>query len=444
MTATTTDPALPGPTAPAGPTVDAIVAREQPNDHRAEQALLGAVLAGYPVEDINLAPEDFYDIWHAEVWAAAQTLTAQGKRPDITLVAARMPDKALDLFDLLTGAGIPANVPVYAATIADHSGRRWMLNLLAGAWQHATTLDADTMADKLRSMLDAREASHTDAARIADAIPAMLDRIEAGAMRGDSTPWPELDRWLTLQGGRLYTVAARPGVGKSLFGQAIASHMSRVHGKASFVASLEMPTDEYVQRFLAAESGIPLGTMDQGMLTADQWNQMSAATAKLNGWDVYVNDSTRQNLATIRSDARMVARRHTLGAIIVDYLQLVQPADRRVNREQQVAALTAGFKALAKDLNVPVILIAQLNRENVRDKRQPRVSDLRESGAIEQDSDAVLLLHEPDAVDGQENNNLRLLIEKNRGGRNHGRVNLIRKGWVSRLEEAPPEWRSAS
>lgn len=410
---------------------DAVLGREQPHDEHAEVALLGAILSGYPIEDLTLTDLDFHSPWHGEVWAACQRLTAQGKRPDVALVAAGMPTRSMDLFELAQRAGIPSNSPAYADTIREHAGRRWMLSLLAGAWQRAHDSDPDELASRIRAMLDERDGHHPDTKRLSDAIPDMIDRIERGDMRGDSTPWPELDKWLTLQGGRLYTVAARPGVGKSLFGQAIASHMSRAHGKATFVASLEMPCDEYVQRFLAAESGVPLSAMDQGRLTSDQWGHLSSATTKLGGWDIYVNDSTRQGLASIRTDARRVARRHTLGAVVVDYLQLVKPADRRVNREQQVSAMTAGFKALAKDLGVPVVLVAQLNRENVRDKRPPRLSDLRESGAIEQDSDVVLLLHE----ESDDGNDLRLLIEKNRGGKNHGRINLVRKGWVSRLEE---------
>lgn len=425
------------------PTVENIVAKEQPHDANAEIALLGAVLSGYPAEDIDLNPEDFYDLWRGEVWAACLDLVAGGKRPDVALIASRMPQRGMDLFGLLQQAGIGANVPAYVATITEHAGRRWMLSLLAGAWQHASTLTAGEMADKLRGMLDARDTARTQARRLGDTLPELLDRIERGEMRGDTTPWPDLDRLLTLQAGRLYTVAARPGVGKSLFGQAIASHMSAAHGKATFVASLEMPADEYAQRFLASASGVPLNVMDDGRLTDSQWGALGHATTKLGGWDVYVNDSTRQTLATIRSEARAVARRHTLGAIVIDYLQLVQPADRRVNREQQVAALTAGFKALAKDLRVPVILIAQLNRENVRDKRPPRLSDLRESGAIEQDSDVVILLHEPDS-DGIPTNEVRLLIEKNRGGQNHGRVDLIRQGWVSRLVPAQRALEAAS
>lgn len=419
--------------------------RTIPHDDNAEQALLGAILTGYPIEDVPLQGKDFYSPWHEQVFDAAKQIATQGNAPETSLLASRFPDRALELFTITERAGLHANVGEYVRIISHHAGQRWMLNLLAGATQRATTLDADTMADTLRHMLDQRDTHASDAHRLADGIPAMLDRIERGELRGDTTPWPELDRWLTLQPGRLYTVAARPGVGKSLFGQAIASHMSREHHKATFVASLEMPLDEYVQRFLAAESGVSLSTMEHGLLSEAQWHALSSATTKLQDWDVYVNDSSRQSAATIRAEARKVARRHALGAIVVDYLQLVQPHDRRINREQQVAGLTADFKRLAKDLAVPVILIAQLNRENVKDKRPPRLSDLRESGAIEQDSDAVLLLHEPEVPEGQEADDmLTLLIEKNRGGRNHGRVKLIRKGWVSRLEQAPRQLGVAS
>lgn len=411
-----------------------IVDREQPHDDNTEAALLGTIINGYPPEDIRLQPTDFHNPWHAEVWATCQQLTLNHQRPDITLLANTLHGRHLDLFELAQNAGIPSNVPEYEKIITELSSRRWMLNLLAGAWQKAATHNAADMANQLRTMLDTREIATTEAKPLAHIIPTMLERMEKGNLRGDTTPWPELDKWITLQPGRLYTIAARPGIGKSIFGQAIASHMSRTHNKATFVASLEMPDDEYIQRFIAAESGIPLSTLDKGALTDPQWNHLANTTTKLNGWNIYVNDSSRQTLTSIRADARMVSRRHTLGAIVIDYLQLVTPADRKTNREQQVASLTAGFKGLAKDLNIPVILIAQLNRENIRDKRRPRLSDLRESGAIEQDSDAVLLLHEPEPGD-----DLELLIAKNRGGRNNGTIRLTRQGWLARLVQPEPE-----
>ena len=415
------------------------LARDQPHDHTVEQAVLGAILTGHPIEDTPLTGRDFWDPWHETVWNACTHLAATGQTPDVTLVANHLRDgRTLQLFELVEHAGIRHNMPAYTKILSDHTQRRWILNLLTGATQRAHQPDTDPadLADQIRTMLDTQERAHTDATRLADAIPAMIDRIEHGNLRGDSTPWPELDRWVTLQPGRLYTLAARPGVGKSLMGQALATHMSRHHHKASLVASLEMPTDEYVQRYLAAESGVGLSVMDYGHLTEDQWKSMSSATARLDQWNVYVNDHSRQTLASIRADARMVARRDPLGLIVVDYLQLVTPADRRIKREEQVAELTRGFKALAKDLHVPVALIAQLNRESVKDKRTPRLSDLRESGAIEQDSDVVLMLHEEPVEEGEQPSNLvQLLVEKNRGGQNHGRVNLIRKGWIARLEE---------
>ena len=406
-----------------------------PHDPHAEQAVLGAVLAGYPIEDIRLDPPDFYEPWHGQVWGLCQQTAAEGHTPEAALIAPKIPDRAIDLITLVENAGIGANIPEYTAIIKGHAERRWILTLIDGARQHIEDWKPDEIADKIRAALDSRDMQQSEATPLAQAIPQLIDRMETGQLAGDPTPWPDLDRWLTFQPGRLYTIACRPGVGKSLFGQAIASHMASPLGKATFVASLEMPADEYVQRFLAAQSGVSLSDMDRGRLNDDQWTRIGAATNSLSDWPIWVNDSTRQTLATIRSDARMVARRHTLGAVVVDYLQLVQPPDRRVNREQQVAALTAGLKALAKDLHAPVVLLAQLNRENQREKRPPKLSDLRESGAIEQDSDVVMLLHEQEADDGQDSNRLRVLIEKNRGGRNHGRVTLIRRGWVARLEQ---------
>lgn len=417
-----------------------VLNHRQPHDLDIEQSVLGAILNGYPIEDIPLTADDFHNLWHANIWDACTAITATGSQPDVQLVAAHLNDgRQLDLFELLAVAAIPGNMPAHANILRAHADRRTLLGILARATQQAHTPDHDPndIADEIRRHLDTRTHTTTTATRLADAIPAMIDRIEGGHLRGDTTPWPELDRWITLQPGRLYTFGARPGVGKSLLGQAFAAHTSRHHNKATYVASLEMPTDEYVQRFLAAESGVNLTDLDHGRLHETQWASISAAVHKLDAWNIYLDDRPVQTLTTIRAGARTIARQHTLGLIVIDYLQLVTPTDKRVKREEQVAELTRGFKGLAKDLSVPVILIAQLNRESTRDKRRPRMSDLRESGAIEQDSDVIGLLHEEPVDEGQPPTNIvELLIEKNRGGRNHGRINLLRKGWIARIEQA--------
>ena len=422
-----------------------VLAYRQPHDLNIEQAVLGAILNGYPVEDVPLTSNDFHHLWHAQVFDACTKITTDGHQPDVQLVAAHLNDgHHLDLFDLVQVAAIPSNVPAHTRIIRDHARRRQLLGNLARATQQAHTpdCDPDEIANQLRTAFDEQTQTTTTAIRLADAIPTMIDRIEGGHLRGDTTPWPELDRWITLQPGRLYTFGARPGVGKSLLGQAFAAHMSRHHHKATYVASLEMPVDEYVQRFLAAESGVNLSALDYGRLHETQWAAISTAVHKLDAWNIYLDDRSVQTLATIRSGARTIARQHTLGLIVIDYLQLVTPTDKRVKREEQVAELTKGFKGLAKDLHVPVLLIAQLNREGVRDKRRPRMSDLRESGAIEQDSDVIGLLHEEPVDEGEPPSNIvELLIEKNRGGRNHGRINLLRKGWIARIEQADRQTR---
>ena len=273
--------------------------------------------------------------------------------------------------------------------------------------------------------------------RLDEALTDLLDAIERGGTRGPSLPWPDLDRILRgLQPGRLYTVGARPGVGKSLFGQALAWQWAYQHKRDVFVASMEMPRTEYAARFLAAESGVQLRDME-GQPSEAAWLRISATVARMTGVPLWLCDDDTQSVRSIAANAKSAAKGGRLGLIVVDYLQLMEPEDKRAPREQQVAEITKRLKRLAKRLHVPVVLLAQLNRESVKgESRPPRLSDLRESGAIEQDSDAVILLHrltEDDDLRPGEPVQVDAIVAKNRSGPSGMRAALQIQGAVARV-----------
>src|SRR5690606_35343276 len=233
-----------------------------------------------------------------------------------------------------------------------------------------------------------------------------------------NTPWPDVDHQTNgLLEGQMITVAARPGHGKSLVAKDVALKTA-MDGKGVHIATLEMSRQEYNARILAGVARIDLGRMMRREMRDDEWEKVSRASAKVNQLPLYLDDREVQTMATIRAAARSTARRFDgLGLIVIDYCQLVTPSDRRVPREQQVAEISRQTKLLAKELKCPVMLLAQLKRGNtLRTDRTPLVSDLRESGALEQDSDQVWLLHRPDQYGEERLGEVDLIVGKNRAG----------------------------
>ena len=412
------------------------------HDDTAERAVLGAILTGYSMDDLDLDGSDFYQPQHEAVWNTCRHLTNTGRKPDPILVRSHDPGiDAMLLADLVATVGVHANTKSHARIIAQHADRRWINDLCAGAVQRIETGDPAHVAEFMRVRLDERNRARQSVRSLAEVLPELIDNIEQGRISGYPTPWSNLDFLIRgFQPGRLYTVGARPGKGKSLFGQAVAAHIASRQGKGAFVASLEMTAPEYAMRFLASDSSVRLRDMESGHLDEQSWGRLSASTAKMGGWPVYINDSSRQDLASIRADARAVNRRGHLGVIVVDYLQLVAPADSRIPRHEQVGQMTRQFKRLAKELHVPVVLLAQLGRESVKAARRPRLDDLRESGDIEQDSDVVILLHDPnpDAPVQPGGVPLEAHVAKNRSGP-LGAADLLLQGAFARIVQAHPQ-----
>ena len=419
-----------------------------PHDADAEKAVLAAILTGHKMDGLDLNATDFWTPAHEDIWIAAQKISDSGRRPDPILITETDPsiDRML-LAEIVAGAGVHANTPAHARIVRDHSDRRWLADLCRGGLQRALSPNQPAhTAEHMRTALDERNRQRQQVVKLADILTPLVDAIENGTgTLTATTPWPDLDRWIRgFQPGRLYALAGRPGGGKSLAGQAIAAHTASRHGKAAFVASLEMTGAEYGTRFLAADSSVGQRSMESGQLTEGDWERISKSTARLSDWPVWINDSPRQSLGSIRADARQVAAHHDLGAIVIDYLQLMDPPDRTLPRHEQVGAVTRGLKRLAKELHVPVVLLAQLNREGAKTNRRPQLTDLRESGDIEQDSDVVILLHDPkpDEPAGPGGKPIEALVAKNRQGPT-GVCDLLMQGQFARIVQpdfSPSKW----
>ena len=233
-----------------------------------------------------------------------------------------------------------------------------------------------------------------------------LDEIEAadsrnGTMVGVPTGFRDLDALLHgLHPGQLVVLAARPAIGKSTLGLDLARSASIKHGLTSVVFSLEMSRSEITMRLLSAEARVPLHHMRSGGMTDEDWSRLARRMGEVAEAPLFIDDSPNLTMMEIRAKARRLRQRHELRLVVVDYLQLMTSPKRVESRQQEVSELSRSLKLLAKELECPVVAISQLNRgpEQRQDKR-PQLSDLRESGAIEQDADVVILLSREDAYE---------------------------------------------
>jgi replicative DNA helicase len=415
--------------------------RTPPNNAAAERVVIGAMMlssdASADVIEI-LHADDFYRPVHASIYAAICTLYTRGEPTDPVAVTGQL----LTTGDLQRAGGAPylhecvTDVPVtasagwYARQVAETAGRRRLLEVGGKILQLAAAPDIE-----YTSAVDQAGAAFYDATTrhdtgelkplaqlLAPALAEIREHAEhRGELRGLATGFSDLDR-LTggLRAGQFIVVAGRPGMGKSVLGVDIARNVALREKKPVAFFSLEMSEQELVTRILAAEARVPLHVFNSGHLGDVEWSKLEVAQTRLEEAPLHIDESSGLTMTEIRSRARRLAQRRGLDLVIVDYLQLMQPSGRRVeNRQQEVAEITRGMKLLAKELQVPVIAIAQLNRGvEQRSDKTPLLSDLRESGAIEQDADIVIFVHRDDYYDkgSARAGEADFIVAKHRGG----------------------------
>ena len=236
---------------------------------------------------------------------------------------------------------------------------------------------------------------------------------------GVKTGFKDLDNLTNgLHPGNMIVVAARPAIGKSTLGLDIARHASIHNGDCSVIFSLEMSRSEITMRMLSAEARVALNNIRSGSLSDDEWARLARRMGEINDAPLFIDDSPNLSMMEIRAKARRLKQRHDLKLVVIDYLQLMTSGKRVENRQQEVSEFSRQLKLLAKELNVPVIAISQLNRSpEQRADKKPMLSDLRESGSIEQDADVVILLHRDDFYDPQNRSGeADLMVVKHRNG----------------------------
>jgi len=392
-----------------------------PHSREAERSVLGALLRDNRViGDVMqiLWTECFYPDTHQKIFAAMVSLYDAGKPVDMTSLAELLNDRGqikdiggyVYIGDLLEAAPTGANALYHARIVRDRFIVRSLIyagtDIVRDAYGNTMPPD-ELLASAERAVLDISQMGREgEVVTLGQAAGEACDEIDARSLRyqsdnssvgGITTGFYELD-YLTggLRGSELVVIASRPGGGKTAFGLGVAHHVAVRTGKPVFFASLEMNRKELAERMMCNHGSIDSHKVRRGSLSDAEVNKLTAAHQAFLPVGVYIDDRQEQSMLRIGANARRLKAKHKIELVIVDYLQLIIPDDRRAPRHEQVSAISRRLKFLARELDVPVLAMAQLNRQvEDRQGQRPRLSDLRESGGIEADADMVILLHRP-------------------------------------------------
>ncbi|MDF2903631.1 MAG: replicative helicase [Bacillus sp. (in: firmicutes)] len=418
-----------------------LIDRLPPQNIEAEQAVLGAIFLepqALTLASEILIPEDFYRSSHQKIFSVMLNLNDQGKAVDlITVTEGLAATKLLEdtggvgyLSELAASVPTAANIEYYAKIVEEKSLLRRLIRTATGIAQ-----DGYSREDEVTTLLGEAEKSILEVAQrknagafhnIKDVLVRTYDNIELlnnrkGDVTGIATGFSELDRMTAgFQRNDLIIVGARPSVGKTAFALNIAQNVATKTGENVAIFSLEMGAEQLVMRMLCAEGNINAQNLRTGALTDEDWGKLTMAMGSLSNAGIFIDDTPGVRIGEIRSKCRRLKQEHGLGMVLIDYLQLIQGDGRSgENRQQEVSEISRTLKQLARELEVPVIALSQLSRgvEQRQDKR-PMMSDIRESGSIEQDADIVAFLYRDDYYDKEtENKNIiEIIIAKQRNG----------------------------
>nr|DAT18404.1 MAG TPA: DnaB-like replicative helicase [Caudoviricetes sp.] len=415
-----------------------------PHDLAAEQSVLGAVFIA-PDTIISLAdelaPNDFYKPANKIVFKTMLSLLEKGEPIDATTMVSALTNQGQIkeigglnyVVELVNSTPTSKNVEHYAKLVKEKATLRKVIadlsDSLSSAYQGDVSI-SDIISKTEKSLLDiSNQNTGTGFRNVADILDTHMQIVETrsqtdGFVTGLSTGFVGLDKITTgLHEGNLIILAARPAMGKTALALNIAKHVATMERKPAVIFSLEMGAEELIERIVASEGMVPGYHLKIGNLSTDEWKRLVQAQSNLYDTPIFVDDTAGIRISDIRSKSRKLSQEMGgLGIIIIDYLQLIT-GSKGENRQQIVSEISRELKILAKDLKVPVIALSQLSRsvEQRQDKR-PILSDLRESGSIEQDADIVAFLYreayyQKEQADSQEVNNVtELILEKNRHG----------------------------
>ena len=446
--------------------------RLPPHDMQMEMGVLGCIMLspneclGECVEKLkDDGKEAFYDLRHQTIYETLSTMF--NARQPIDLITVQQNLKERQLLEQIGGIaylsqiqdGVPsaANLSWYLEKVKEKYLLRRMIQTCTGVVGRIYEYEGevDQLLDEVeKEVLRVNESRvQTNVQGVKDLVNHAITTIEhffnrKGELSGLPTGFPDLDRMTDgLHGGEMIVIAARPSMGKTSLAMNIAEHVVIEAKVPVGVFSLEMSAESLVLRMMCSVARVNLRQIRDGFMSEADFPKLMTAAGKLSNSKLYIDASAGLSILQLRARARRMAQQHGIKLFIIDYLQLLHSTARRSqeNRQQEIAEISSGIKALAKELNVPVIVLAQLNRDIEKDKnRKPRMSDLRESGSIEQDADLVGLLYKPNAGDDEDATSpadesegiaVNLLIAKQRNGPT-GDVNLTFLKPYTRFESA--------
>ena len=395
--------------------------RTPPQDIAAEQSVIGAMLLSKDaIADVveALREGDFYRPAHQLIYSSILDLYGRGEPADAVTVSAELTrigelgrvGGAPYLHTLVASVPTAANAGYYARIVRERAILRRLVEAGTRIVQmgYAGDGDVDMVVDRAQAAVydvtDRRTSE--DYLALADIMPGTLEEIDAiasrgGVLAGVPTGFAELDNVTNgLHPGQMIVIAARPAIGKSTVGLDLARSASIKNGLTSAIFSLEMSRNEIAMRLLSAEASIALNHLRSGTMSDADWQKLARKMSAVSEAPLFIDDSPNMTMMEIRAKCRRLKQRHDLRLVVIDYLQLMSSGKKVESRQQEVSEFSRALKLLAKELEVPVVAISQLNRgpEQRTDKR-PMMSDLRESGSIEQDADMVILLHREDAYE---------------------------------------------
>ncbi len=420
----------------------------QPYNRNAEEAVLGAVLIN-PEMYFDLAeflePDDFFIVRNRWVWQAFQRLQERRARIDYLTVIEELQQRnqlaemggSAYLTALLNQTPSSLNAVEYGKIVEEYSIRRRMLSAANDIAKLAYNRDQNigSVLEEAEKHIFGISQKHTrhDVEFIKDVMNDLYDHVGSLAQMGDEimgvpTGLRDLDRLLGgLQKSDLLIIAGRPGSGKTGFLLSVAKYAAQTHKKHVAFFSLEMSNEQLATRLIAQETSIDTQRLRTGKLQDQEWGLFTAAIESLSDTHIYLDDTAAITPLQLQTKCRRLDQEHKLDLIIVDYLQLMT-GDRQIdNRVQEVSNISRNLKVLARDLKVPVLAAAQLSRavEQRADKR-PMLSDLRESGSLEQDADVVLFIHRPDMMEeGPAGNLAEIIVAKHRNGPTHSGIQMV-------------------
>ena len=400
----------------------------------AELGVLGAVIAtkGECLDDIALVGDDFNDKRHGDLFDLMVSRYGRGESVDPISLAAT--SKAFDpvfMHQLSEHGRFAYAVGEHADIVSRHGQARRLRAVGDGLHQMNESMPLEVMRERAQGLLDQALGQQKSKVRmLADIVPGVLD-----SMRREDTyvpsPWPKLDMLIGgFRPGAVYVVGARPGVGKTVIALQIAQSLAQ-HGHVSF-SSLEMSEEELVKRILSERLAIPMQRAANNELNAADWEKIATYNNRVTA-NIAFDTRATMGPSGIREHARQVSRRSPLAGVVVDYLQLMSSSGPKGKRYDDVSEFSRQMKLMAKDLEVPVVVLSQLNRDSEKGGTStPRLSDLRDSGAIEQDADVVILLSRDTSEDVSSVGVIELDVAKNR----HGKTGVVRLAWQGHYSRA--------